>query len=81
MKFVEESTLPQDAQLRKEDQPLNIGVRIKKLKSTENTPIPEEPTETIDKVDAVEPVEEIQTADPISENKIRQGQEIHPTGF
>jgi DNA-binding transcriptional MerR regulator len=71
MKFVEESTLPQDAQLRKEDQPLNIGVRIKKLKSTENTPIPEEPTETIAKVDTVEPVEEIQTADPF--RKIKSG--------
>jgi len=73
MKFVEESTLPQDAELRKEDQPLNIGVRIKKLKSTENTPIPEEPTETIAKVDAVEPVEEIQTADPFLKIKSGRG--------
>lgn len=73
MKFVEESTLPQDAQLRKEDQPLNIGVRIKKLKSMENTPIPEEPTETIAKVDAVEPVEEIQTADPFLKIKSGRG--------
>jgi DNA-binding transcriptional MerR regulator len=73
MKFVEESTLPQDAELRKEDQPLNIGVRIKKLKSTENTPIPEEPTETTDKVDAVEQVEEIQTADPFLKIKSGRG--------
>ena len=72
MKFVEESTLPQDA-LRKEDQPLNIGVRIKKLKSTENTTIPEEPTETIAKEDAVEPVEEIQTADPFLKIKSGRG--------
>ena len=45
MKFVEESTLPQDGQLRTEDQPLNIGVRIKKLKSTENLQIPEKAEE------------------------------------
>jgi DNA-binding transcriptional MerR regulator len=73
MKFVEESTLPQDAQQREEDQPLNIGVRIKKLKLTENTPIPEEPTETIAKVDTVEPVEEIQTADPFLKIKSGRG--------
>lgn len=38
MKFVEESTLPQDLNLKNEDQPLNIGVRIKKLKTNVNTP-------------------------------------------
>jgi DNA-binding transcriptional MerR regulator len=73
MKFVEESTLPQDAELHKEDQPLNIGVRIKKLKSTENMPIPEDPKEIIDKVDAPEPVEEIQTADPFLKIKSGRG--------
>jgi DNA-binding transcriptional MerR regulator len=73
MKFVEESTQPQDTQLRKEDQPLNIGVRIKKLKSTENMPLSEEPTETIAKEDAVEPVEEIQTSDPFLKIKSGRG--------
>jgi DNA-binding transcriptional MerR regulator len=73
MKFVEESTQPQDTQLRKEDQPLNIGVRIKKLKSTENMPLSEEPTETIAKEDAVEPAEEIQTSDPFLKIKSGRG--------
>jgi DNA-binding transcriptional MerR regulator len=73
MKFVEESTLPQDTQLRKEDQPLNIGVRIKKLKSTEKTTIPEEPTETTSEEHAVEPVEEIQATDPFLKIKSGRG--------
>jgi DNA-binding transcriptional MerR regulator len=46
MKFVEESTFPQDPQLQKEDQPVNVGIRIKKLKNTETQPI-EEPIENI----------------------------------
>ncbi len=37
MKFVEESTFPQDPQLQKEDQPVNVGIRIKKLKTAEPT--------------------------------------------
>ncbi len=38
MKFVEETPVEQDIQPQKEDQPLNIGFRIKKLKSQENFP-------------------------------------------
>src|SRR5580704_6104999 len=56
MKFVEESSLPQDMQMRKEDQPINIGVRIKKLKSNENSQITGEPIETPDEIHIADPV-------------------------
>ncbi len=74
MKFVEESTSPQDIQLRKEDQPLNIGVRIKKLKSTENLQVLEEPKEPTAGIPLEEPVdEEIQIADPVLKLKSGRG--------
>jgi DNA-binding transcriptional MerR regulator len=73
MKFVEESTSPQDIQLRKEDQPLNIGVRIKKLKSTENLQVPEEPKETTAEIPQEEPVDETQLADPALKLKSGRG--------
>jgi len=74
MKFVEESTSPQDIQLRKEDQPLNIGVRIKKLKSTENTQVLEEPKEPVTEIPSDEPVdEETQIADPVHKLKSGRG--------
>jgi DNA-binding transcriptional MerR regulator len=47
MKFVDEPTFPQDPQLQKEDQPVNVGIRIKKLK----TPEPEAPEESVEKND------------------------------
>jgi DNA-binding transcriptional MerR regulator len=72
MKFVEESTSPQDIQLRKEDQPLNIGVRIKKLKSTENLQVPEEPKETTVEI-PMQPVDETQLADPALKIKSGRG--------
>ena len=74
MKFVEESTSPQDIQLRKEDQPLNICVRIKKLKSTENTQVMEEPKEPATEIPSDEPVdEETQIADPVHKLKSGRG--------
>ena len=73
LKFVEESTLPQDVQLRKEDQPLNIGVRIKKLKSTENPQIQEDPIEAPPEINVQEPVDEIQIADPVLKIKSGRG--------
>ncbi|HXB28520.1 MAG TPA: MerR family transcriptional regulator [Puia sp.] len=73
MKFVEESTSPQDIQLRTEDQPLNIGVRIKKLKSTENQQVPEEPNEPTGEIPMAEPVDETQISDPVLKLKSGRG--------
>ncbi|HEV3223618.1 MAG TPA: MerR family transcriptional regulator [Puia sp.] len=73
MKFVEESSLPQDMQMRKEDQPINIGVRIKKLKSNENSQITGEPIETPADIDMQEPVDEIHIADPVLKLKSGRG--------
>ncbi len=36
MNFVEEANLPQDVQPVQEDQPVNVGVRLKKLKTTDS---------------------------------------------
>jgi DNA-binding transcriptional MerR regulator len=73
MKFVEESTLPQDIQLQKVDQPVNVGVRIKKLKSTGNPAATDEPAETFEEIKTEEPIEEIQTADPMLKIKSGRG--------
>ena len=73
MKFVEESTLPQDGQLRTEDQPLNIGVRIKKLKSTENLQIPEMAEEAPELIKPGQSGEEVQSAEPILKIKSGRG--------
>ena len=45
MKFVEESKLSQDVLPAKEDQPVNVGIRIKKLKTTD--PVAEETEESV----------------------------------
>ena len=37
MKFVEESSLTQEIQPVPEDQPVNVGIRLKKLKSAEDS--------------------------------------------
>ena len=73
MKFVEESTFPQDPQLQKEDQPVNVGIRIKKLKNTATQPI-EEPTENIpeETVVADEPADTLQI-DPALKIKSGRG--------
>jgi DNA-binding transcriptional MerR regulator len=73
MKFVEESTSPQDIQLRQEDQPLNIGVRIKKLKSADNPQVPEEIKETAVEVSVQDPADEIQITDPVQKLKSGRG--------
>jgi DNA-binding transcriptional MerR regulator len=73
MKFVEESALQQDVQLRKEDQPLNIGVRIKKLKSAENTAFTEEPIGNSVEIDAAAEADENQIKDPVLKIKSGRG--------
>jgi DNA-binding transcriptional MerR regulator len=73
IKFVEESNQPQDIQVPTEDIPLNIGVRIKKLKSAENQPSAEEHTEPAAEIKMMEPVEEIQSPDPALKIKSGRG--------
>jgi DNA-binding transcriptional MerR regulator len=68
MKFVEESSLTQENQPVPEDQPVNVGIRIKKLKSAENSVSPEvapEPlTAQVLETEVVETAPEEQ-ADPV----------------
>ena len=69
MKFAEESTLPQDLQEIqpvKGDQPVNVGVRIKKLKSTEPDAATEVPAEPMSEILAG-PVAEIKPEEPSGE--------------
>lgn len=73
MKFVDESTHTQEAQLQKEDQPINVGVRIKKLKTAENTPIAEQVVEPLAELITPEMVEEVQEADPVFKIKSGRG--------
>jgi DNA-binding transcriptional MerR regulator len=73
LKFVQESNLQQDIQLPKEDQPLNIGIRIKKLKSTEDQPTTEEHVEPAADSKLEEPAEEIRMTDPILKIKSGRG--------
>jgi DNA-binding transcriptional MerR regulator len=73
MKFVEESTLQQEVQLQQEDQPLNIGVRIKKLKTAENQAISEEQVEPVAERNTVVAAEEMQVPDPVSKLKSGRG--------
>jgi len=47
MNFVEESTQPQDIQPVKEDQPVNVGVRLKKLKTADTETPNNEPAEQV----------------------------------
>lgn len=92
MKFVEESTLSQDipdSQPVKEDQPVNIGVRIKKLKSAEPDTLSisstepgsgnsvetasEIPTEPSAEIHAANDSKENKTADPVQKIKSGRG--------
>jgi DNA-binding transcriptional MerR regulator len=73
MKFVEESALQEDIQRRKEDQPLNIGIRIKKLKSAENSPIAEESVGNSIEINAPAPIDEAQIKDPVLKIKSGRG--------
>ncbi|HEY2349031.1 MAG TPA: hypothetical protein VGH64_08455, partial [Puia sp.] len=73
MKFVDESTQPEETPLLKEDQPVNVGLRIKKLKTVENSAITEEPVESEPELMEVISHEEIQVSDPVLKIKSGRG--------
>jgi DNA-binding transcriptional MerR regulator len=73
MKFVDESSSPEDMQPLKEDQPVNVGIRIKKLKQ----PGPEAPVEEteaiVTEIKLEAPSEEIRSSDPVLKLKSGRG--------
>lgn len=71
MKFVDESAQPQDTPLQKEDQPVNVGVRLKKLKNVETTSVLEEIPEPVAELVVTETVEEV--TDPVAKIKSGRG--------
>ncbi len=71
LKFVEESTPPKDSELNKEDQPLNIGIRIKKLKSDVIAPINE--PEAISAESDIPTEEKTAFSEPVSKIKSGRG--------
>ena len=73
MKFVEDSTRQQDDQLQKEDQPVNVGVRLKKLKTADNPSVAEESVEPSAEIITMEAVEETKESDPILKIKSGRG--------
>jgi DNA-binding transcriptional MerR regulator len=73
MKFVDESPQPEDASLLKEDQPVNVGLRLKKLKTAENTPVTEEPAEPDTELIVANVNEEVQITDPVLKTKSGRG--------
>ncbi len=73
MKFVEDSTRQQDDQLQKEDQPVNVGIRIKKLKTTDNPSIAGEASEFPEEKILTQTSEEIQEMDPVLKIKSGRG--------
>jgi DNA-binding transcriptional MerR regulator len=73
MKFVDESTQPEEGPLHREDQPVNVGLRIKKLKTVENSSIAEEPVESEPELIDVISNEEIQVSDPVLKIKSGRG--------
>jgi DNA-binding transcriptional MerR regulator len=73
MKFVDESDQPQDTPLHKEDQPVNVGVRLKKLKNAEPTPALEETPEPVAELMVVETSEELSVTDPVLKIKSGRG--------
>ena len=75
MKFAEESALPQEASIQphKEDHPLNIGVRIKKLKSIENPEPVHEMTEAVSTFLPEETIEEIKNENGLLKIKSGRG--------
>ena len=73
MKFVDESTQPEEAPLLKEDQPINVGLRIKKLKTAESTPVTEEHAEPTTELVDVSADEEVQITDPVLKIKSGRG--------
>jgi DNA-binding transcriptional MerR regulator len=73
MKFVDESDQPQDTTLQKEDQPVNVGVRLKKLKNVEPTPVLEEIPEPVAELAVTETAEELSVTDPVLKIKSGRG--------
>jgi DNA-binding transcriptional MerR regulator len=73
MKFVDESTQPEEAPLLKEDQPVNVGLRLKKLKTAENTPVTEEHAEPATELMDASADEEVQIVDPVLKIKSGRG--------
>jgi len=73
MKFVEESTQPQEIPMLKEDHPVNVGVRLKKLKTADNPPVVEEVAAQATELVTVDAVEEIQETDPVLKIKSGRG--------
>jgi DNA-binding transcriptional MerR regulator len=73
MKFVDESSQPEDAPLLKEDQPVNVGLRLKKLKTAENTPVTEEHAEPATELIVTSVDEEVQITDPVLKIKSGRG--------
>ena len=73
MKFVDESDQPQNAPLQREDQPVNVGVRLKKLKNVETAPVLEETPEPVAELAVVETVVALSVADPILKIKSGRG--------
>src|SRR5450631_1460342 len=72
MKFVEETPGQQENQPQKEDQPLNIGIRIKKLK----TAAPADTDSIVDLAREVSPLpvrEAVVEQIPENQNKIKSG--------
>jgi DNA-binding transcriptional MerR regulator len=75
MKFVDDSTQPEETPMLKEDQPVNVGLRLKKLKTVENTPVIDELTEQEPVAEFVGAVadEEVQSTDPVLKIKSGRG--------
>jgi len=73
MKFVDESTQPEETPLLKEDQPVNVGLRLKKLKTAESLPVAEEQTEPAAELVEAAADEEVQITDPVLKIKSGRG--------
>ena len=73
MKFVDESTQPEETPRLKEDQPVNLGLRIKKLKTAESTAITEELAEPASEIIDAVTDEEVQITDPVLKIKSGRG--------
>jgi DNA-binding transcriptional MerR regulator len=73
MKFVDESTQPEENPLLKEDQPVNVGLRIKKLKTAENSPVVEEQADPAPELVNAGGEEEVQVSDPVLKIKSGRG--------
>ncbi|HEY4965944.1 MAG TPA: MerR family transcriptional regulator [Puia sp.] len=80
MNFVEESGLPQDVQPMQEDQPVNVGVRLKKLKTIDSDttgvaaePVAQKHVEHSADIIAEDPSVNIPVADPVLKLKSGRG--------